>query len=101
MDIALLVLRVVVGLYVAAHGAQKLFGWFGGGGINGTAGFFGGMLGFRPAKFWVVADGLAEFGGRHPHGARASRRSRSDWRRCLNVHGHGGRPLAEGPTGCK
>ena len=63
MDIALLVLRVVVGLYVAAHGAQKLFGWFGGGGINGTAGFFGGMLGFRPAKFWVVADGLAEFGG--------------------------------------
>jgi putative oxidoreductase len=63
MDIALLVLRVVVGLYVAAHGAQKLFGWFGGGGVTGTAGFFGGMLGFRPAKFWVVADGLAEFGG--------------------------------------
>ncbi len=63
MDIALLVLRVVVGLYVAAHGAQKLFGWFGGGGINGTAGFFGGMLGFRPTKFWVVTDGLAEFGG--------------------------------------
>jgi putative oxidoreductase len=63
MDIALLVLRVVVGIYVAAHGAQKLFGWFGGGGINGTAGFFGGMLGFRPAKFWVVADGLAEVGG--------------------------------------
>lgn len=63
MDVALLVLRVIVGLYVAAHGAQKLFGWFGGGGITGTAGFFGGMLGFRPAKFWVVADGLAEFGG--------------------------------------
>src|SRR5713226_8850456 len=63
MDIALLVLRVVVGLYVAAHGAQKLFGWFGGGGINGTAGFFGGMLGFRPAQFWVMAAGLAEFGG--------------------------------------
>ena len=63
MDIALLVLRVVVGLYVAAHGAQKLFGWFGGGGISGTAGFFGGMLGFRPAKFWVVATGFAETGG--------------------------------------
>ncbi len=63
MDIALLVLRVVVGLYVAAHGAQKLFGWFGGGGVNGTASFFGGMLGFRPAKVWVVIDGLAEAGG--------------------------------------
>ncbi len=43
MDVALLVLRVAVGLYVAAHGAQKLFGWFGGGGVNGTAGFFGGL----------------------------------------------------------
>ncbi len=63
MDVALLVLRVAVGLYVAAHGAQKLFGWFGGGGVNGTAGFFGGMLGFRPAKLWVVTDGLAETGG--------------------------------------
>src|SRR5258708_28079621 len=63
MDVALLVLRVAVGLYVAAHGAQKLFGWFGGGGVNGTAGFFGGMLGFRPAKLLGVTDGLAETGG--------------------------------------
>ena len=35
-DTALLVLRLVVGLYIAAHGAQKLFGWFGGSGLQAT-----------------------------------------------------------------
>src|SRR5919206_2484072 len=46
MSYGLLLLRVVVGLTLAAHGAQKLFGWFGGHGPRGTAGFFG-QLGFR------------------------------------------------------
>jgi putative oxidoreductase len=63
MDTALLILRVVVGLYVAAHGAQKLFGWFNGPGLKGAEGFLGGMLGFRPASFWAPAVSLAEFGG--------------------------------------
>jgi putative oxidoreductase len=63
MDSALLILRLVVGLYVAAHGAQKLFGWFGGPGLAGAQGFMGGMLGFRPAGFWTLALSLAEFAG--------------------------------------
>jgi putative oxidoreductase len=63
MDVALLILRVVVGLYVAAHGAQKLFGWFNGPGLKGAEGFLGGMLGFRPASLWAFAVSLAEFGG--------------------------------------
>ena len=63
MDVALLILRVVVGLYVAAHGAQKLFGWFSGPGLKGAEGFLGGMLGFRPASVWAPALSLAEFGG--------------------------------------
>lgn len=59
MDAALLVLRVVVGLYLFGHGAQKLFGWFGGPGLNGTTGFLG-SAGFRPARFWALNAGLAE-----------------------------------------
>ena len=61
-DLALLVLRLVVGALVAAHGAQKLFGTFGGGGIRGTAAFLAG-LGLRPAALWALLAGLAEFGG--------------------------------------
>jgi putative oxidoreductase len=59
MDFGLLLLRLVVGLTLAAHGAQKLFGWFGGPGIEGTA---GGMesLGFVPGKRAAVMAGLAE-----------------------------------------
>jgi putative oxidoreductase len=63
MDTALVILRVVVGLYLVGHGAQKLFGWFGGHGLRGTAGFMGSMLGFRPALFWTAAAGLGEAGG--------------------------------------
>ena len=59
MDVALLVLRVVVGLYLFGHGAQKLLGWFGGPGLDGTAGFLG-AAGFRPARFWALNAGLAE-----------------------------------------
>ena len=63
IDTALLVLRIVVGVYLAAHGAQKLFGWFGGPGLKGTEGFLGGMLGFRPARLWAPALAVAETGG--------------------------------------
>ena len=62
VDLALLILRVVVGLLFVGHGAQKLFGWFGGQSLRGTAEFMG-SLGFHPARFWAVIAGLAEFLG--------------------------------------
>src|SRR5262249_22033097 len=62
MDVGLLVLRLVLGLTLAAHGSQKLFGWFGGYGIAGTGGYFE-QLGFRPGKVQAVLAGLSEFGG--------------------------------------
>jgi putative oxidoreductase len=58
----ILFLRVVVGLVLGAHGAQKLFGWFGGGGPRGTAGFFG-ALGFRPPLAMALMAGLSEATG--------------------------------------
>ena len=62
MDLGLLILRVVLGFTVAAHGAQKLFGWFGGYGLAGTGGFLE-SLGFRPGKVHAFVAGLFEFGG--------------------------------------
>jgi putative oxidoreductase len=62
VEIALLGLRLVVGLGFAAHGAQKLFGVFGGHGIEGTAGFFE-QIGLRPGKLHAWAAGTAEFLG--------------------------------------
>jgi putative oxidoreductase len=63
MELGLLALRLIVGLGFAAHGAQKLFGSFGGHGIEGTAGFFE-AIGLRPGKHHAVAAGSAElFGG--------------------------------------
>src|SRR6266576_2996922 len=57
MSYGLLLLRVVCGLTISAHGAQKLFGWFGGHGVRGTAGFFE-NLGFRPPVILAVLAGL-------------------------------------------
>jgi putative oxidoreductase len=62
MSSGLLALRVVLGLVLAAHGAQKLFGWFGGGGLQSTAGMFG-HLRYRAPLLMVLVGGLAEFGG--------------------------------------
>ena len=61
MDAGLLVARVVVGLLMAAHGSQKLFGWFGGYGLTGTAGFFE-ALGFRPGRLFATAAAVSEIG---------------------------------------
>ena len=62
MDLALFVLRIVVGGLFAAHGAQKLFGSFGGHGIAGTGQFFE-SLGLRPGERHARLAGLGEFGG--------------------------------------
>ena len=62
MSTGLLVLRLVIGLVLAAHGAQKLFGWWGGYGIAGTGGWLA-SLGFRPGKTMAIVTGLAEVGG--------------------------------------
>jgi putative oxidoreductase len=62
MNLALLGLGLVVGLTFAAHGAQKLFGVFGGPGIDGTAGFFE-QIGLRPGKLHATVAGLTEFVG--------------------------------------
>lgn len=62
MNEGLLLLRLVFGLVMAAHGAQKLFGWFGGYGIAGTGGSFE-KVGFRPGKLFAALAGLGEFGG--------------------------------------
>ncbi len=62
MNAGLLLLRVVLGAIMAAHGAQKLFGWFGGPGLSGTGSGLESM-GLRPGRVYAVLNGLAEFGG--------------------------------------
>ena len=62
MSYGILLLRAIVGLTMAGHGLQKLFGWFGGPGPKGTAGMFR-SLGFPAAAVMAVLAGLAETGG--------------------------------------
>jgi putative oxidoreductase len=62
MDAGLALARLVFGLVMSAHGAQKVFGWFGGYGLAGTGGFFE-ALGFRPGKTFAALAGGAEVAG--------------------------------------
>ena len=62
MDFGVLVARLVFGITMSAHGAQKLFGWFGGYGISGTGQFFE-SIGFRPGRVLAIAAGLGEVAG--------------------------------------
>lgn len=62
MDTGLLLARLTLGVLMAAHGSQKLFGWFGGYGLAGTAGFFE-TLGFRPGRLFAATAAAAEVGG--------------------------------------
>src|SRR4051812_2929013 len=63
LDLGLLVLRLALGGLLFAHGAQKLFGWWGGPGLAGTTGMFGSHLRLRPASFWALVGTLSETGG--------------------------------------
>jgi putative oxidoreductase len=62
MSYGILLLRLVVGVAFIGHGTQKLFGWFGGYGPQGTGGFFG-SKGFRAPVLMAVVAGASEAGG--------------------------------------
>jgi putative oxidoreductase len=62
MKLGRLLLRFVVGGFFIGHGTQKLFGWFGGNGLKGTAEGFD-QLGLKPAQAHATAAGVAEAGG--------------------------------------
>ncbi len=62
VSVGLLLLRVLVGVTFSLHGFQKLFGWFGGGGLEGTAGWFG-SLGFGDGGAAALLAGASEAAG--------------------------------------
>jgi len=62
MEIGILLLRLTIGFTLAAHGAQKLFGWFGGPGLEATGQGLA-ALGFHPGRRHALMAGLVEAGG--------------------------------------
>lgn len=62
LNLGLLVIRLIFGLSFARHGTEKLFGWFGGYGIKGTAGYFE-SIGIKPGVPAVILAGLGELLG--------------------------------------
>jgi putative oxidoreductase len=62
IHIGLLIMRLVVGFILAGHGAQKLFGWFGGRGLAGQAAIIE-KLDIHPVYFWTLVSALSEFLG--------------------------------------
>lgn len=59
VDIGLLLIRLVIGILFIGHGAQKLFGWFGGNGLEGTGGWFE-SIGIKPGYTMALLAGLVE-----------------------------------------
>jgi putative oxidoreductase len=62
MHLGLFLIHIVVGLLIAAHGSQKLFGYFGGAGLEGTGGAME-SLGLAPGRRMALASGTTEFVG--------------------------------------
>lgn len=62
MDLGLLMIRLVIGVLFIGHGAQKLFGWFGGYGLKGTGGWFD-SIGMKPGVTMALLAGLTELLG--------------------------------------
>jgi putative oxidoreductase len=59
MPEGLLIIRLVLGVLLFAHGSQKLFGWFGGYGLEGTGGFFE-SIGHKPGRRMALVAGASE-----------------------------------------
>jgi putative oxidoreductase len=59
MDVGLLMVRATIGVLMIAHGGHKLFGWFDGPGLAGSAAFFE-ILGFRPGRVFTVVASSGE-----------------------------------------
>ena len=62
VDAGLLIVRLVMGVTLSLHGMQKLFGWFGGGGLAGTGAWFD-SIGYRPGRTAAVMAGASELLG--------------------------------------
>lgn len=62
MNIGLLIIRLIIGITIMGHGTQKLFGWFGGHGLKGTAGWME-SIGLRPGVFMAFMAGATELLG--------------------------------------
>lgn len=62
LDVGLFIIRVVIGILMIGHGAQKLFGMFGGYGVKGTAGWME-SLGLKPGVIMAVGAGITELVG--------------------------------------
>ncbi|MBW7476898.1 DoxX family protein [Paenibacillus oenotherae] len=62
IDIGLLIVRLVIGLLFVGHGAQKMFGWFGGYGLKGTGGWLE-SIGVKPGVLMAFMVALFEIAG--------------------------------------
>ena len=95
METGLLLIRVVLGGIMAAHGAQKLFGWFGGHGLAGTAGWLE-TMGMRPGPMQARGyERARRVRGRRAPRSRPAHSPRCGRRRRRDVRGDRDRPLEE------